>query len=114
MRCEAHIDISAPIVGFFVKDRLGQTLFGDNTCITYMSSPVGMSAGERFEALFTFRMPILPVGDYSICVAVAEGTQMEHLQHHWIHDAILLKSHSSSVCTGLVGIPMRHVQLRKL
>jgi lipopolysaccharide transport system ATP-binding protein len=114
VRCEAHVDISTPIVGFFVKDRLGQTLFGDNTCITYMSSPVGMSAEERFEALFEFRMPILPVGDYSICVAVAEGTQMEHLQHHWIHDAILLTSHASSVCTGLVGIPMRHVQLQKI
>ena len=53
------------------------------------------------------------MGDDSICVAVAEGTQMEHLQHHWIHDAILFKSHSSSVCTGLIGIPMQRVQLRK-
>jgi lipopolysaccharide transport system ATP-binding protein len=112
--CEAHVDISAPIVGFFVKDRLGQALFGDNTCIPYMTSPVSVRAGERFEALFRFRMPILPVGDYSICVAVAEGTQVEHLQHHWIHDAIVFKSHSSSVCTGLVGIPMQHVQLCKV
>jgi lipopolysaccharide transport system ATP-binding protein len=75
---------------------------------------VSVKAREQFEALFKFRMPILPMGDYSICVAVAEGTQMEHLQHHWIHDAILFKSHSSSVSTGLVGIPMQHVGLRKL
>jgi lipopolysaccharide transport system ATP-binding protein len=114
VRCEAHADISSPIIGFLVKDRLGQALFGDNSYLTYMSSPVSVKAGEQFEAQFRFRMPILPMGDYSICVAVAEGTQMEHLQHHWIHDAILFKSHSSSVCTGLVGIPMQHVGLRKL
>jgi lipopolysaccharide transport system ATP-binding protein len=114
VRCEAHADISSPIIGFLVKDRLGQPLFGDNSYLTYMSNPVSVKAKGQFEALFRFRMPILPIGDYSICVAVAEGTQMEHLQHHWIHDAILFKSHSSSVCTGLVGIPMQHVGLRKL
>ncbi len=114
VRCEAHADISNPIIGFYVKDRLGQPLFGDNSYLTYMSSPVSVKAREQFEALFKFRMPILPMGDYSICVAIAEGTQMEHLQHHWIHDAVLFKSHSSSVSTGLVGIPMQHVGLRKL
>src|SRR5262249_50904917 len=30
VRCEAHADISSPIIGFLVKDRLGQPLFGDN------------------------------------------------------------------------------------
>jgi len=113
VRCEAHADISSPIIGFIVKDRLGQLLFGDNTYLSYMGNPVGVKAGDQLEALFKFRMPILPMGDYSICVSIAEGTQMEHLQHHWIHDAILLKSHSSSVCAGLVGIPMQHVGLRK-
>jgi lipopolysaccharide transport system ATP-binding protein len=114
VRCEARVDVSNPIVGFYVKDRLGQTLFGDNSYLTYMSSPVSVKVGEQFEALFKFRMPILPIGDYSICVALAEGTQMEHLQHHWIHDAILFKSHTSSVCTGLLGIAMQHIGLRKL
>jgi lipopolysaccharide transport system ATP-binding protein len=114
VRCEAHADIFNPIIGFYVKDRLGQPLFGDNSYLTYMSSPVSVTAGEQFEALFNFCMPILPPGDYSICVAIAEGTQMEHLQHHWMHDAVLFKSHSSSVSTGLVGIPMQHVGLRKL
>jgi lipopolysaccharide transport system ATP-binding protein len=114
VRCEAHADISNPIIGFYVKDRLGQPLFGDNSYLTHMSGPVSVRAREQVEALFKFRMPILPMGDYSVCVAIAEGTQMEHLQHHWIHDAILFKSHSSSVCTGLVGIPMQYVGLRKL
>jgi lipopolysaccharide transport system ATP-binding protein len=56
-------------------------------------------------------MLILPVGDYSITVALAEGTQSDPVQHHWVHDALLLKSHSSSVSTGLVGVPMSNIRL---
>ncbi|EPH2542324.1 ABC transporter ATP-binding protein, partial [Serratia marcescens] len=29
----------SPIVGFYIKDRLGQTLFGDNTYISYLDNP---------------------------------------------------------------------------
>jgi lipopolysaccharide transport system ATP-binding protein len=114
IRVKAIEDIFAPIVGFMLKDRLGQTLFSDNTFLSYAKKPVRVGAGEVFEARFTFQMPILPAGDYVIAAAVAEGTQSEHVQHHWIHDALSLKSHSSSVCTGLVGIPMMDIELQKV
>ena len=104
--CMALEELFSPIIGFYVKDRLGQTLFGDNTFITYQSTPMHIEPSITFQAAFHFRMPILPVGDYSVCAAVAEGTQNEHVQHHWIHDALIVRSQSSSVCTGLVGIPM--------
>jgi lipopolysaccharide transport system ATP-binding protein len=109
----AHQAIECPIVGFLVKDRLGQVLFSDNTCLSYTEFPVPLDAGDGLEACFTFQMPILPVGDYSIALSIAEGTQQEHVQHHWIHDAIVFKSHSSSVCTGLVGLPMLDIQLQR-
>ena len=60
---------------------------------------------------FCFQMPILPAGDYSVAVAIANGTQDVHEQHHWIHDAIIFRSESSSVSTGLVGIPMRAINM---
>ena len=56
-------------------------------------------------------MPILTSGDYSVSVAIANGTQQDHEQHHWIHDAILFKSESTSVVSGLVGIPMLKINL---
>lgn len=101
----------SPIVGFFVKDRLGQALFGDNTFLTYIKQPLSVNKNETLICEFAFAMPILPVGDYSICIAIAEGTQQEHIHHHWIHDAIMFTSHSSSVTTGLVGIPMKNILL---
>jgi len=73
--------------------------------------PLSAPAGTCFQAAFEFRMPILAIGDYSITAALAEGTQQDHVQHHWIHDALLLKPHSSSVYTGLVGVPMNHIRM---
>ncbi|UXC35430.1 ABC transporter ATP-binding protein [Cupriavidus gilardii] len=106
-----HRPLSSPIVGFYVKDRLGQTLFGDNTYLSYVDSAIECGEGEELEARFQFQMPILPKGDYSVCVAIAEGTQEIHKQLHWIHDALVFKSVSSSASTGLIGIPMRHIEL---
>lgn len=111
---EALVDIDRPIVGFFVKDRLGQLLFGDNTYLSYAENPVSVPAGVRFEASFDFAMPILPPGEYSIDIGVAEGTQSEHVQHHWAHDALLFRAHTSSVTTGLVGVPMTAIHLQRI
>jgi len=111
VRAVAHQPLTSPIIGFMVKDRLGQMLFGDNTYLSYYDSPLRVAAGEELEAEFEFRMPILPPGDYSLTVAVAEGSQHQHVQHHWIHDAVMFKSHSSSAVAGLVGIPMLRVAM---
>jgi lipopolysaccharide transport system ATP-binding protein len=116
LRIVAHVyqDITSPIIGFFIKDRLGQNLFGDNTYLTYKDKPLSCVDGEAVQAEFVFYMPILPTGDYSISTAIAEGTQEAHQQHHWIHDAVLFKSESSSVASGLIGIPMLGVELQQL
>jgi lipopolysaccharide transport system ATP-binding protein len=111
IKCRAHTELFRPIIGFLIKDRLGQMLFGDNTYITYQSNPVSVARGQIFQAQFSFRMPLLPVGDYSIAAAVAEGTQKNHFQHHWIHDALVFKSHASVICHGLVGIPIKNIKM---
>lgn len=103
--------LDRPIVGFYVKDRLGQNLFGDNTYLSYADDPVSAPAGTELTVRFRFPMPLLPAGDYSIAVAVANGTQLEHVHHHWIHDALIFRSQCSAVASGLVGIPMLDISL---
>lgn len=103
--------LDAPIIGFSIKDRLGQDLFGDNTYLSHMDYPLVCEKGSDIQAEFVFLMPILPAGTYSVNVAIANGTQAEHIQHHWVHDAVLFKSESSSVGTGLIGIPMQQIRL---
>jgi lipopolysaccharide transport system ATP-binding protein len=106
--------LKSPIVGFYVKDRLGQALFGDNSFLTYRHKPLDCREGIVLQANFSFAMPFLPAGAYSVTVAIANGTQDSHEQHHWIHDAIQFRSAPSNVTTGLVGIPMLNIDLQIL
>lgn len=87
--CKAIQKIVSPIIGFQVKDRLGQLLFGDVTSYAYMNRPLDIKEADVFTAEFVFDMPMLQQGDYSIAVAIAEGTQENHIQHHWIHEALI-------------------------
>jgi lipopolysaccharide transport system ATP-binding protein len=107
-----HQELDTPIVGFFIKDRLGQNLFGDNTFLSYCDNPIHCRPEDRIETTFMFQMPLLPAGDYSITAAIANGTQQVHLQHHWVHDAVQFRSESSSVSTGLIGIPMHLINMK--
>jgi len=107
---EALEPLASPIVGFLVRDRLGQNVFGDNTYLTSQSSPLPLAQGDAASARFEFDLPLLPPGDYSIAVAVADGRQDDHVQHEWIHDALTFRVETSSVRHSLVGLPMRGIR----
>lgn len=109
--CSAAVALRSPIVGFQVRDRLGQVIFGDNTYLALLDNQIPAHAGQTLTVSFEFVMPILPAGDYTMSFAIADGTQEEHVQHQWLNDAIGFKSHSSSVSSGLVGIPMQNIQM---
>ena len=114
VECEAAVDLERPIVGFYFKDRMGQELFGDNTYLVYRDRPLRVAAGGRFVAEFAFEMPYLRSGDYTINIGLAEGTNEDHVQHHWIDDALRFRVHSITVARGLVGLPLRSITLRSL
>ena len=111
IRCTAREAVQRPIVGFLFKDRLGQTIFGDNTYLTHRLDAPFVAAGGEVVAGFEFRMPVLPAGDYSISVALADGTQESHVQHHWMHESLIVRAHASSVVFGLIGVPMNRITL---
>lgn len=107
----ANASIAEPIVGFLVRNKQGLSLFGENTYLSYLDQDVSLAAGEKWSCRFDFRMPVLPAGEYAVSLAVSDGSQQSHVVHHWMHDALILTSHSSRVSTGLVGIPMRSIVL---
>lgn len=111
VRCLAYKDILRPIIGFQFKDRLGQVIFADNTFLIFQHNPQSVGQGGELIARFEFRLPLLPTGDYSISAALADGSQDNHVQHHWLHEALIVKVHASSICFGLVGIPMKNINL---
>ena len=111
---EAKKQLSNPILGFYVKDKLGQRLFGDNTYITHIDKGLVARAGTLIKAVFTFRMPFLSPGSYSVNVAVADGTQDDHVQHQMIDDALFFEVLVSHVQKGLIGIPMLDITLESV
>lgn len=114
VRCLAKKSMSNPIVGFQFKDRLGQVIFGENTSINYQQNLRQIPEGTELIAKFEFHLPMLPAGDYSVTVAIAEDTNGNHIQHHWIHDALAFKVNSSNVSFGLIGVPMKKIDLSAL
>jgi lipopolysaccharide transport system ATP-binding protein len=109
---QATDDVENVIFGFYVKDRLGQRLFGDNSYLSYLTSPIHARAGDRLAGTFRFRMPVLPAGEYTVDVASSVGSQLDHTQQHWIHDALSFHSTDETMRTGLVGIPMLEVRVQ--
>ncbi|MGF6241002.1 lipopolysaccharide transport system ATP-binding protein [Paraburkholderia sp. GAS38] len=112
IKVEVHAELSGLIFGFYVKDRLGQRLFGDNTHLSYEDLIEG-AAEDQFRASFQFRMPVMPAGAYSIDTAVASGTQLDHTQQHWLHDALQFRTVDSTMRHGLIGIPMLRISVEK-
>jgi lipopolysaccharide transport system ATP-binding protein len=110
----AHKDFDNPILGFSVKDRLGQELFGENTLPYTDINPLSVIAGDMIQAQFVFKLPMLPNGSYTVMTSLANGTLTEHIQHHWLHDSLFLNVVSSKVRWGLVGIEFKEVELLKI
>lgn len=111
VEAEALEDIDSPVIGFLFKDRLGQHLFGTNTYLNGTGPRPPAQAGQRLHAEFAFRMPWLPVGKYTVDVALADGSHFSHVQNDWVFDALVLESVSSTISAGLVGLPYHAVTL---
>ena len=102
--------LASPILGFFVKDRLGQSLFGEHT-YTYTQPTQAVFPGQKIKASFRFEMPMLPNGNYSMTASVADGDPHVNVQHHWLHDSLILTVNSPKLRYGLVGIQFESVKL---
>ncbi|WP_225032762.1 ABC transporter ATP-binding protein [Paraburkholderia sp. XV] len=109
---DIHATLSGLIVGFYLKDRLGQRLFGANTHLSHENAIEG-EASDQIHASFQFRMPYLPIGAYSFDAAVASGTQQDHTQQQWVHDALQFRAIESPFSHGLIGIPMLKISVEK-
>ncbi|WP_049723722.1 ABC transporter ATP-binding protein [Gilvimarinus polysaccharolyticus] len=98
-------DLNNFIVGFLLKDKRGQVLFGDNSLL-FKPDGYSVSGDNRYVAKLKFLMPYLAQGEYVISLGIASGTQSNHVQHCWIHDALVFSCQSSHIIHGLFGTPV--------
>jgi lipopolysaccharide transport system ATP-binding protein len=101
--CYSGVGMLQPLVGFIVRDRVGQLIFGDNTGLLGDSvNPV--ESGDSLTVCFEFRMPLLQSGRYVISAAIGEGTQVDHIHHHWKNDALIFDCIPQHRCFGMVAV----------
>lgn len=75
------VDIPRLVIGYMIKDRLGQPVFGTNT--HHLGKPIdALGAGEKLSLRFAFNMN-LGEGDYSIAVALHEGETHLGRNYSW-------------------------------
>jgi len=109
IKAKAEKPIDRPIIGFNLKDRHGQYIFGDNTYISNKEQDIHLEANQEITATFEFRMPILHPGTYAFIASFSRGSQESHTQIQWIHEALLITSQSPITHQGLCGVPMHKI-----
>lgn len=114
IRAKAFSPLASPIIGFLVRDKLGQDLFGENTLSISNSHSLPIDAMGEFEAKFVFILPMLPNGQYVMMASVADGSQYDNVQHHYMHDAYVINVSSSKLRWGLVGLAFQNIELNLL
>ncbi len=105
MIIDSYSDIANPLIGYIVKDPLGREIFGDNTALLKYNLS-GMRKGERY--LISFKIdsyPSINEQDYSLSVAVADGSSDEHEQCHYVYDAVIFRSIPERTPVGIFSVP---------
>lgn len=108
-RAERHTD--QPIVGFLLRNELGQTIFGENTFLASWGADRHAEAGEALVGCFRFQMPYLTAGDYMLAPSIIEGTQASHIHLHWMEEALVLRVLESPANHSVVAVPMLDVRI---
>lgn len=99
-QCEVLLDLetncrlSAPIICADFRDRKGNLIFGLNSHFFGPIMPT-IDEGRRVVVSFKFKMPLLLNGEYSIAVALADGSPESHIQHHIVMEALIIAISSS-------------------
>ncbi len=86
-RIRTFRDLYDVAVGITIKDRLGNNTFTVNSYL--YGAPIDKLENNYDGCIrILFNFPKLAVGKYSISAAIAEGTQMSHVQQDWVHDVL--------------------------
>lgn len=104
--CIVHQNLDELTVGFLIRDRLGNDVFGTNTW--YLgSSRRGLKAGERQRLEFEFPEFNLGVGNYSVTFALHSGHAHVSNNYDWWNQALVFQVVPSSGfrATGVGYLP---------
>jgi ABC-type polysaccharide/polyol phosphate transport system ATPase subunit len=105
--------LDSPIVGFLVRNRKGETIFGSNSARENHPLPA-MAPGETQMVDFHLTMPPLLPDQYSVSIAIANGSLAQFAIGDYIEDAIPFRlAGGSRPVTGYMELPCLAVALHR-
>ena len=81
--------VARPIVGFIMRNRLGEDIAGINTSAEGIVLPPALTA-QIYTLDFRVQLPLLSPGNYFFSAAVANGTYEDYVICDWVENAISL------------------------
>ncbi|MCX4028849.1 ABC transporter ATP-binding protein [Spartinivicinus marinus] len=112
IQIEINRDIRNPVIGFMIKDKKGQYIYTEDSGASYRNLGISFKKGETVQADFSFSMPVLIRGSYTLNVAISDGILDDHQQLHWIHDAIRIDVLQGRLVHGYCGVNNLNINLR--
>jgi len=96
---DTSIDLYDVGIGVLFKDTLNNEVLTFNS---YMySTPLdSVKKNEAIRTIIEFKVPKLHPREYIVTVALSEGTQLNHVQQHWIHSAMIINIISCDFVDG--------------
>ncbi|HEX8604430.1 MAG TPA: ABC transporter ATP-binding protein [Pseudoduganella sp.] len=87
VKVKVHADLERLVLGYMIKDRLGQPIYGTNT--HYMQHPMeNLKAGETLEYRFRFPLNLGP-GSYAVTTALTSSETHLANNYEWRDLALL-------------------------
>jgi hypothetical protein len=92
-------DMTAPIIGYTLRDRMGVDLSACNTSYAGRALKAAVR-GQIFTSDFQVLLPHLAAGSYSISPAVAKGDVLKHDMCDWIDNALVFNLQTDQMIYG--------------
>jgi ABC-type polysaccharide/polyol phosphate transport system ATPase subunit len=92
-------DVSRPILGYTMRDRLGIDISACNTNFAGSVLPSARS-GQIYTSDFRIHLPRMAAGSYSIAPAVAAGDLTKHDMCDWIDNALIFNLQADDLVYG--------------
>jgi len=102
--CRALEPVTRPMAGFILRDRLGRDILADNSSLLKHEIPA-FSRGKTY--VLTFHLdawPNLREDEYSLTAALADGSLTDHVQCHYVYDALVIRSLPVRMPGGLLSV----------
>jgi ABC-type polysaccharide/polyol phosphate transport system ATPase subunit/glycosyltransferase involved in cell wall biosynthesis len=99
MSVEASAQLDHPLVGFTIRNRLGDVVTATNTEHEGIAMPA-LSAGATLDIAFRLTWPALSSGPFTLSPAVADGSIAAHAMCDWVENALIVECENER---GLFG-----------